>query len=166
MTLNAHIKSVVGRFWRATFLGQEDHLLSPAQAPRGRWHHSNQRTLYLSGTPDGCRIAVKAYLKPDDGPRGIFPIDVTNARVLDLRDPLTRKACETTLEEMHVLWAELHANSQSSPTWDVSDTARKLGVDGLLTPSRSRPDLTHLTLFSWNQVCTAQLSIAGKPEPF
>lgn len=166
MTLKAHIKTVVGRFWRATFLGQEDKLLTPAQAPRGRWHHSKQNALYLSGTPDGCRIAVKAYLQPNDPPRGIFPVEVSDARVLDLRDPATRDACSTSLADMHAFWADLHAFGHPSPTWDVSDKARASGVDGLLTPSRSRPDLTHLTLFRWNESEAAQLSITGNPEPF
>lgn len=166
MTLQAHIKTVVGRFWRATFIGQEHHLLSPAQAPRGRWHHSHLKTLYLSGTPDGCRIAVKAYQRSDDPPRRIFPFDVKQARVLDLREPETREACATTLAEMHVFWADLHAAGQHSPTWEVSDAARALGVDGLLTPSRSRPDLTHLTLFEWNQPEAPQVSLAGKPIDF
>lgn len=49
----------------------------------GRWHKNGQSALYLSGSPEGCRVALKVYLNPNDPPRGIFPLDVTNAKITD-----------------------------------------------------------------------------------
>lgn len=158
--------TVNGLFWRSTFLGQEDRLLAPAAAPFGRWHTEGQKALYLSGTPEGCRVALKAYLRTDDPERGIYPLQVTDAQVADLRVPETRAAFNTSLEHIHAFWADLRAKGLQSPTWLTSNTARAAGLDGILTPSRSRPDLTHLTLFRWNTEGAARVEQAGAPLPF
>ncbi|WP_424944178.1 RES family NAD+ phosphorylase [Aliiroseovarius crassostreae] len=163
---NKHVTELTGRFWRSVFFGQEEHLLTPARAPQGRWHHSDQPALYLSGTPEGCRVALKAYQTPDDPPRGIFPIDVHDARVIDLRAAATREALDMPLEDIHVFWATLHKAGNTVPTWQISDRLRGAGVDGILTPSRSRPELTHLTLFRWNRLGGAKVTQTGAPLPF
>ncbi|SMR83243.1 RES domain-containing protein [Aliiroseovarius halocynthiae] len=155
-----------GLFWRSTFLGHEDRILAPASAPFGRWHTEGQKALYLSGTPEGCRVALNVYLRKDDPERGIYPLRVINAQVADLRDPETRAAYSAPLDEIHARWADLRAEGLNSPTWRVSDRARAAGLDGILTPSRSRPDLTHLTLFQWNSAGAAQVAQAGAPLPF
>ena len=132
----------------------------------GRWHKNGQSALYLSGSPEGCRVALKVYLNPNDPPRGIFPLDVTNAKIADLRSSGSRRAFSASLQDIHAFWADLAKAGQSSPTWDIGDQARNLGLDGLLTPSRSRPDLTHLTLFKWNEPQSAGIVQAGKPLLF
>ena len=157
---------ISGRFWRSVFFGQEQDLLTPAKSPRGRWHYGGQDALYLSGSPEGCRIALKVYLRPEDPPRGIFPIAVNNAQVVDLRKPESREAMGTRLDEMHVFWAEFYQRGVHSPTWSISDALRIRGIDGLLTPSRSRPDQTHLTLFQWNRGIGPTVKQDGAPEPF
>lgn len=145
-------KTISGRYWRSVFFGNEDSLISSASAPFGRWHQDPQQALYLSASPEGCRIAVKAYQNDEDPKRGIFPFKVEEATVVDLRDPDTRAGFDISLSDIHVFWADLKAQNEPSPTWVISDRLRALGADGLLTPSRSRPDLTHLTLFNWNRV--------------
>ena len=167
VTSRTHIAPLQGLFWRSVFIGQEAGLLAPARAPQGRWHHSNQRALYLSATPEGCRVALKAYLTPDDPPRGIYPIDVVCERVIDLRRQEVRDHLGVTLGDIHSFWATLHAKGQRPPTWHLSDRLRGMGLDGLLTPSRSRPDLTHLTVFRWNEGgSSATAHRAGDPEAF
>lgn len=161
-----HATELTGRFWRSVFFGQEEYLLTPARAPQGRWHHSGQPALYLSGTPEGCRVALKAYQTPDDPPRGIFPMDVDGARVIDLRTAETRDALDMPLDDIHAFWATLQKAGRTVPTWQISDRLRLAGVDGILTPSRSRPDLTHLTLFRWNMPGHAQVAQTGAPLPF
>lgn len=160
-----HITRIFGRYWRAGFIGNEASLLAPAGAPRGRWHHKGQQALYLSGSPEGCQVALRVYVDPQDPPRGIFPFLVHNAAIVDLRRPDTREILETSLEEIHAFWADLHAKGQPSPTWALSDRLRDESLDGLLTPSRSRPDLTHLTLFSWNDG-RVRVTQAGSHLPF
>lgn len=166
MIPEAPVTTVSGRFWRSTFLGQEDQLLAPARAPAGRWHYDNQPALYLSGSPEGCRVALKVYLRPEDPKRGIFPIRISDARVMDLRLARTRHALGVSLEDIHVFWAELIKTGATPPTWKIADQARNMRLDGLLTPSRSRPDLTHLTLFQWNTYGATRVVRSGSPEPF
>lgn len=161
-----HTVCINGRFWRAGFSGRESGLLSPAGAPHGRWHHNGQNALYLSQTPEGCQVALRVYVRPDDPPRAIFPFAVTNARVADLRQPDTRRVWGVSLNDIHAFWADLHADGQQSPTWTLSDRLRAAGIDGLLTPSRSRPDLTHLTVFRWNDDSGPRIVRDGKPSPF
>ena len=157
------LNSISGRFWRSTFIGNESKIFEPASAPNGRWHHDGQRALYLSASPEGCRIALKVYQNSDDPDRGIFRVRVENAKIADLRRPEIRRALRTTLPEVHAFWADLMANGQTSPTWAISDALRKMGADRLLTPSRSRPDLTHLTLFNWNNTGGPSLARCGEP---
>ncbi|MDA5093648.1 RES family NAD+ phosphorylase [Aliiroseovarius sp. KMU-50] len=166
MTFQRHIKSLQGRFWRSIFLGQEENLLAPAKAPHGRWHYGGQKALYLSGSPEGCRVAVKAYQRSEDPPRGIFPIDVEADRIVDLRLPEIRNALGISLDDLHVFWATLHSEGIHPSTWRISDALRDEGADGVLTPSRSRPDLTHLTLFRWNGVSEPRVARGGSPQTF
>ncbi len=53
-----------------------------------------------------------------------------------------------------------------SPTWEISDRVRALGLDGMLYSSRSDPGKTHLTLFRWNEPNAAHIALAGDPLPF
>ena len=162
----AHIVPVNGRFWRAGFTGREDQLLAPASAPNGRWHHGGQRALYLSGTAEGCQVALRVYVRPDDPERTIHPFHVQATRIADLRNPVTRDLLQVTLTDIHAFWADLLAEGSLSPTWTLADRLRDSGLDGLLTPSRSRPDLTHLTLFRWNCPEGPTVEGAGAPQPF
>jgi RES domain-containing protein len=160
------MRPLVGRFWRAGFIAHEADLLTPARAPEGRWHHGGQRALYLSGSPEGCQVALKVYLREDDGPRAIYPLEVRATRVVDLRRADVRADLGTSLDQMHAFWADLQAQGEPSPTWTLGDRLRDMGADGLLTPSRSRPDLTHLTLFSWTHPGHAQVRREGAPLPW
>lgn len=150
MSLSQHIHPLAGQFWRSAFVGDEDSLLEPARAPMGRWHHNGQPALYLSETPDGCRVATKAYHRNGDPIRNIYPLRVDNAHVIDLRQPVVRVELSITLADLHVFWADLNSLGETPITWLIGDQIRNTGASGILTPSRSRPDLTHLTLFRWN----------------
>lgn len=145
------------------FLHEADEVLSPVQSPEGRSHYDGQRTMYLSETPEGCQIATRIYSQPDDPPRGIFPLTLTSANVADLRDP---KACDALgIDTTHIQahWQEIRAKGLPSPTWEISDRVRTLGLDGLLYASRSKPSLTHLTLFRWNVADGPTLQQTGDP---
>ena len=162
----APIAPLSGRFWRSTFLGNEGQLLEPARAPQGRWHHDGQQALYLSMSPDGCRIALKVYQRTGDPQRGIFPVQVSADRIVDLRIADIRKGMAISLADIHVFWSTMQSEGRVPPTWAISDDLREQGVDGILTPSRSRPDLTHLTLFRWNCENAPTVTAAGSPLPW
>ena len=48
-------------------------------------------------------------------------------------------------------WQEDVAAGMAPASWEVRDRLIELGAHGLIDPSRKRPGLWHLTLFSWNQ---------------
>lgn len=165
MSLAQYIQPLSGLFWRSAFLRDEAHLIEPANAPIGRWHHGGQKALYLSETPEGCRVATKAYRRDDDPPRGIFPIEVENAQLVDLRRPNVRKLLGASLSDLHVFWADISLRGDWPVTWSIGDQIRNSEATGILTPSRSRPDLTHLTLFRWNDGIGPKITISANPIP-
>ncbi|CUJ84613.1 hypothetical protein RUE5091_00240 [Ruegeria denitrificans] len=127
-----------GPVWRILFLSQSDAPLDPARAPEGRFHHSGQVALYASLSAEGAGIAIRRYISPDDPPRIVQQAQVTGAKLVDLRGR----------PEVSIVWQDNHEERGFSPTWRFSDHARDKGADGLIYSSRSRPELSHLVLFS------------------
>lgn len=125
-----------GTVWRAVFAGQDPCL--PVPSAEGRFHHSGQSALYTSLTPEGCVIAIRRYLRPSDPRRILVPLTVKIARVADLRGR----------SDASVVWQDDRAAGQIAPTWRFSDAARAMGAEAMLYSSRSRPDLSHLVLFT------------------
>lgn len=143
--------SFTGSAFRLIFAGQDATL--PVQSPEGRFHHSGQTALYTSLSVEGCGVAIKRYLRPDDAPRHIVPFKVTLARVADLRGR----------PDASVVWQDHRIVGHPAPTWAFSDDARAAGALALMYSSRSRPDLTHLVLFDTSPDV---LRIAGTPITF
>lgn len=109
---------------------------SPAKAPAGRFHHSGQIASYASLSAEGAAVAMKRYLG-DGIERKLVPMRLKCDRVLDKRnDP-----------DASIVWQDIHASGQTSPTWMISDDARSLGAQAMLYTSRSRPDLSHVVVF-------------------
>jgi RES domain len=138
------------RVWHLVWRGHDP--LAPASAPEGRFHHDGQLALYCSLTREGCGVAIRRYVRPEDGPRDLVPLRVDLARVADLRGQ----------DGLSVVWQH-KAPGESSPTWLFSDRARADGAQGLLYSSRSRPDLAHLVLFDLDPSC---VRLDGVPEPW
>jgi hypothetical protein len=147
-----------GLFYRLLPAGANP--LAPARHPKGRSHYGGQPALYLSESPEGCRVAVRRYRTPDDPVRVIVPLSVT-AHVFDLRDAVAAHAYGIDPERRTIEWQPIVAAGSRSPTWDISDRVRELALDGMLYASRSQPDLTHLTLFRWNDLGGATVARAG-----
>lgn len=155
-------KPLTGRFWRAVFEGNEDYLLEPARGRFGRWHYDAQPALYCSDTPDGCRVSINSFARSSDPPRVLYPIDVSADRIVDLRMKDTRLSLSTTLPDIHAFWTDYLEKGTVSPTWELSDRLRDLGAQGLLSPSRSKSELTHLTLFNWNTPTGATAAVRSE----
>ncbi len=145
------------------FLSEADDILEPVRSIEGRSHYGRQRTMYLSETPEGCEIATKIYRRNDDPLRGIFPLLVNEARIVDLRDIEATEALGIDRTHRQANWQEIRKQGLPSPTWEISDRVRTLGLDGMLYESRSKPSLTHLILFRWNQTNAPNLERAGDP---
>lgn len=143
--------SFTGSAYRLVFTDQD--ALLPVRSPEGRFHHSGQFAIYTSLTPEGCGVAIKRYLGDNEAPRHIVPLWVTLDRVADLRGQTAAS----------VVWQDDRARGQIPSTWRLSDAARADGAQGMLYSSRSRPDLTHLVVFTNVQ---GRLRTAGAPLPF
>jgi RES domain-containing protein len=157
---------VAGRFWRSVFAADLDRVLQGARSPEGRYHHDAQPALYLSPSPDYSRIAIDAYLRTDDPPRVIVPLDVTGANLADLRAPHVQCALGLNGTESGTLWQPECAIGQPATSWIASDAARHAGADGIIYAARSDATRWHIVLFRWNIATGPQVSQSGSPIPF
>lgn len=155
-----------GIYWRMKFLSEASDILGPARAPEGRSHHDGQRACYLSESQRGAIIATKIYVKPNDPPRGLFPLNIQRARVVDLRDRVATEHFEIDVTHRAADWQAIRARGLPAPTWEISDRVRDLNLDGMLYASRTEPTITHLTLFRWNEPGTAIIEENGPHIPF
>ena len=129
-----------GTVWRIMFADQKQRACEIVSSPVGRFHHSEQVALYASCTEEGAGVAIKRYLKPDDPARIIVPLEINANNIYDIRK-------SDNARQASVVWQDCVARGEPAPTWSYSDTARDAGAQGMLYPSRSRPELTHLVLF-------------------
>ena len=61
-----------GTVWRMIFAGRDPR--APVRSPEGRFHHSGQRALYTSLTPEGTAVAIRRYVAPGDPPRAVVAL--------------------------------------------------------------------------------------------
>jgi RES domain-containing protein len=148
------VKPIAGTFYRIIDSARAGDILAPARSFEGRFHHDGQKALYLSQTVEGTHVAMARYKNAATPEQTALPLTLKNAHVLDLRDSAQCGRFHINPSNMNVVWQDL---PRPSPTWAISDAARAAGADGLLYPSRSRPDLTHLVLFFWNTPTGPQL---------
>ncbi len=85
--------------------------------------------------------ASDGAVAPSENPRWVCSLDV-DLRVLDLRDPATRRALRTSLAALTGPWSP---QSPNRAALRAMGAARSLGVDGLVVPSAARDD-------GWNLV--------------
>jgi len=133
-----------GIVWRILFADYADDPTAPARASEGRFHYGDQAAIYTSLTPEGARVAIRRFLAAGDPPRVITPLEVSAFRVLDLRRAARNDA---GVPPTSVVWQGQREQGLRATTWDISDNARRLGAQGILYSSRTRPDLNHLVLF-------------------
>lgn len=165
-TFAAAVSDFDGIAYRLIAVARADHLIDPASAPEGRSHRDGQRALYLSLSPEGCRIATARYTDASGPAQAIYPLQISGARVVDLRDQAATARLGINTTHRAAEWQSLRAQGLPSPTWDIADRVRDLGLDGMLYASRSQPDLTHLTLLRWNSAeTTAKITRNGAAIP-
>ncbi len=155
------LKRLSGRFWRLMEKRRASEVLAPARAPEGRFHHSAQRALYLSETAEGTRVAMAYYARPGDPEQVAIALELTNANVVDLQDPLHCERIGIDPAHAQTRWQKERANGKRASTWNISDKARELGADGMLYPSSSSKGITHLVLFRWNMSGAPDIRIAS-----
>jgi len=144
------LRHVSAPVWRIVAKTQIRTPASPALAPQGRFHHTGQIATYASLSAEGARVAIRRYLN-DGQARMMVPMQLTADRVADFRgDP-----------SASIVWQDICAAGDPSPTWTYSDAARAAGAQAMLYSSRSRPELSHVVVFQPD--C---LTPAGSPVAF
>ncbi len=76
-----------GLFYRIVPRTRAAKTLAPAISPEGRFHHSDQPSLYVSIRPDWSCHAIQTYVRDTDPPRVICELRLNALGVLDLRNP-------------------------------------------------------------------------------
>lgn len=120
----------------------------------------------MSPSTEYSRIAVDAYLRPDDPLRVIVPLDVTGANLADLRAPDVQRALGLNGTESGTLWQPERAMGHPATSWIASDAARNADADGIIYAARSDATRWHIVLFRWNASTGPQVTQSGSPIPF
>ena len=154
------MKLLSGTFYRLIDMARAGDVLAPAKAPEGRFHHDGQQAIYLSETPEGTRVAMAYYARAGDPEQTLFTLHLTGAMVVDATDFDHCAQLGIDPSPARIRWQKERTAGRVASTWALSDAARALGADGMLYPSSTRPDLTHLVLWRWNQTDAPQLKIA------
>lgn len=125
-----------GPVWRLVVQDMAGSPARPARSPEGRFHHSGQVAIYASLSEEGTYVAVCRYLE-DNAPRVLVPMWLNADKVADERGNA----------DASIVWQDIHAAGERSPTWRYSDAARAAGAQAMLYSSRSRPELSHVVVF-------------------
>jgi RES domain len=158
--------AVSGLFWRSISATDVIRILDGGRVPEGRYHHDGQPALYLSPSPEYSRIAIDVYLRDGDPPRVIVPLQLANAHLADLRDPVVQRQLNLIGTEASVPWQPERAAGLPATSWIASDAARTAGADGMIYGARSDLQRWHIVLFRWNVPSGPQILQHGSPIPF
>jgi RES domain-containing protein len=152
---------VRGEFYRAVDPAYENSALDGSRAA-GRYSPHNMRTLYLSSSPEGVDAAMIAHSSERSPELKVMAFEVTAERIADLRDADAMARLGVDPDEAAADWQGDLAAGRIPKPWAVRDTLEKAGAAGLIDPSRKRPGLWHLTLFSWNTSGVTQVHPAWR----
>ena len=151
--------TVAGVFHRAVDPAHRDQALDGSRLA-GRYSAADQPTLYLSSSPQGVQAAMAAH----GGARGgldVMTFDVHASGIVDLRDPTARSAAGVEITDAVAPWQDVVAAGAAPRSWRVRQRLEEVGAHGLIDPSRTRPGLWHLVLFTWNTPGGARVSPVG-----
>ena len=146
---SALMRTVEGSFYRAVDPAYRDAALAGSRAA-GRYSPPEVPTLYLSSSPEGVAAAMIAHTDERTPGREVLQFNVEANRIVDLRDHEALKSAGISPADAAADWQRAVAAGGTPPSWKVREALQSLGANGLIDPSRKRPQLWHLTLFNWN----------------
>lgn len=144
-----------GPCWRAVAAGREAAVLVGAERA-GRYNRPGQRTLYMSGSPEGVAAAMARY---GDAERTLVRLEVAADGLVDLRDVAACAAMGIDPARAKEDWIAALEGGEEPPSWIVSDRARAIGGTGLIDGSRRAPGEWHLVSFRWNEAGAAAVKV-------
>ena len=161
------LSKVSGPFFRAVLADRVGKVLAPpAATSAGRYHRAGQAALYLRPVCDWAKIAVSGYMREDQHPRVVVPVQVGEALVVDQRDEAACKRLGIDPALSALSWRTALAAGTEPPSWRNADAARAACADGLGECSRMIPGGWHLTLFRWNERGGPSVKVCGEPVAF
>ena len=138
-------------------LGDEAQVLD-GTVRAGRYNRPGQRTLYMSGSPEGVAAAMARY---GPAPRAIVRLQVSATDLIDLRDADECAAAAIDPARVKEDWIAALNRGETPPSWLVADAARGLGATGLIDRSSRLPGAWHLILFEWGADSRVMIRVRG-----
>lgn len=153
---------VRGTFYRAIDASFREFAIAGSRVA-GRYSRTNEPTLYLSSSVDGVEAAMVAHKDARSVALEIVEIDVEASGIVDLRNATALEAVGIDIADAVAPWQDIVATGGTPRSWKVRDRLREAGANGLIDPSRKRPELWHLVLFRWNQAGAPIVRLGGGP---
>ncbi|WP_345941332.1 RES family NAD+ phosphorylase [Nesterenkonia sp. E16_10] len=142
--------SVRGTFYRAVDPSFRRGALDGSHSA-GRFSPRKTPTLYLSASRAGVAVAMLAHTHSASPDREVLSFEVAASYIADLRDAATMASIGVDVDAAAAPWQDDVAAGRTPASWRVRERLLELGAQGLIDPSRQRPGLWHLTLFTWNR---------------
>jgi hypothetical protein len=159
------MRVISGPFFRSIPTQWQSALLDRQQPLHvGRYHGPGQHALYMSATAEWARLVAEASSQKDGHSRILFPLEISEARVLDLGDEAACRQFGIDGALANLSWQKAIAAGETPPSWIVANAVRATGADGLIDRSRSFPGAWHVTLFDWNMPGKPQVRATGDGE--
>lgn len=141
--------SVRGVFYRAIDPAHEQFALAGSRSA-GRYSPEESPTLYLSSSREGVAAAMIKHAGDRAAQLSVLSFAVEAEGIADLRDSEAMSSLGINLDNVFGDWQAALAKGTTPPSWVVREKLEAAGANGLIDPSRKRPGLWHLTLFTWN----------------
>lgn len=149
---------MAGTFYKAVDPTYAASVLEGSHAP-GRYSSAKEPTLYLSSSIEGVEAAMIKHSSRNPQGLELLTFTVDAFAVADLRDTETMAHLGVDPQDALGDWQAHLAAGQTPPSWLVRRRLEELGAQGLIDPSRRRPGLWHLTLFTWNRASAQSVTI-------
>lgn len=156
---------LTGVFYRIVAASDVSRILEGARSPEGRFHHSSQPALYVSSSVEKALKAIEVYRRPDEEERIAIPLQITGAKVVDLRNARQCARMSINPTDAAVPWQPQRQRGERPDSWRPADFVRKSGADGMIYTARSAPERWHVVLFKWNVARAPSVAVAGPPIP-
>lgn len=143
------MRTVRGVFYRAVEPAYRSDALAGSRSA-GRYSPPDVPTLYLSASREGVAAAMIAHTDDRTPDLEVIRFQVDADRIVDLRSHEALASIGIDPADAAADWQGSITRGEAPPSWHVRAALERAGAYGLIDPSRKRPQLWHLTLFTWN----------------
>lgn len=157
-------RTVRGIFYRAVDPAFAAHALAGSTSA-GRYSWPGASALYLSASREGVAAAMIAHREERSPQLSVLAVEVEATGIADLRDHQELARLGVDPAQAAAGWEADAAAGRTPPSWSVRTALEARGAQGLIDPSRRRPGLWHLALFTWNRPGSPTVRPAGGHQP-